>query len=81
MQSINSGYRNVKIEPFSELSCDYDDARSVLSASTQSKFKATGMFKETANLDRIFTGPRLKQNAEQSVGSLSARFSQIDFDK
>ena len=39
---------NLKLENFSEMSCDYDDARSVLSASTQCKFNPTGLFKEPA---------------------------------
>lgn len=38
--------KQVKLEHFSIMSCDYDDARSVLSASTNCKFNPTGMFKE-----------------------------------
>ena len=41
-----------KIENFTELSCDYDDARSVLSASTTSKFTSTGMFKESTVVEK-----------------------------
>ena len=62
------------------MSCDYDDARSVLSASTNCKFNPTGMFKDNPdyNENNFFDRPKLKIS---QGGHMSTRFSQIDFEK
>ena len=67
---------NVKAEVFSNLDCELDDAKSVLTTTSNASFRPSGLFHQPLNAPKK---ELLKQHVQNQTGSLSLRFSEVDF--